>query len=76
MKRKGMQTVVDYVNVQSDALWEFINDKFVHPDDRAKFLADLNDLCSFLEEAKNKGFSVDACIYSLDEKIAKLGGNA
>ena len=76
MKRMQMQKVVDYVNVQSDYLWEFINDKSTSPKDRAEFLNDLNSLCSFMLEAREKGFNVDNSCYPLDKKLAKLGGNA
>lgn len=71
MKRSSMQTVVDYVNVQSDFLWEFINDKNTLPEDRAEFLSNLKDLCDFLIEARDKGFNVDNTTYPLDKKVAK-----
>lgn len=76
MKRTQMQTVVDCVNVQSDCLWEFINDKNTHPKDRAQFLKELNDLCTFMLEAQKKGFDVSKSCYSLDKKVARLVGNA
>lgn len=76
MKRMQMQKVVDYVNVQSDYLWEFINDESTSPKDRAEFLNDLNSLCNFMLEAREKGFNVDNSCYPLDKKVAKLGGNA
>lgn len=76
MKKAQMQTVVDYVNVQTDYLWEFINDESICPDDRAAFLKELNDLCTFMLEARKLGFDVSKSCYSLDKKVAKLGGNA
>lgn len=74
MTKKQMQTVVDTVNVQSDYLWEFINDGHTLPEDRAKFLGDLNDLCTFMLEAREKGLNVNNSCYPLDKKVAKLGG--
>ena len=74
MTKKQMQTVVDAVNVQSDCLWEFINDNSTLPEDRAKFLSDLNDLCAFMLKAREKGLDVDKSCYPLDKKVAKLGG--
>lgn len=76
MTKKAMQTVVDCVNVQSDALWEFINDEHTHPEDRQEFLDELNNLCTFMLEARKKGLDISKCIYPLDKKVAKLGGNA
>lgn len=72
MKRIQMQKVVDYVNVQSDYLWEFINDKNTSPEDKTEFLNDLNSLCSFMLEAREKGFNVDNSCYALDKKMAML----
>ena len=76
MTKKAMQTVVDCVNVQSDALWEFINDEHTHPEDRQEFLNELNNLCTFMLEAQKKGLNISKSCYPLDKKVARLGGNA
>lgn len=74
MKRKAFQTVVDYVNVQSDYLYEFINDKTVNDEDKAIFKKDLTNLCEFMQVAKDKGFNVDDNCYSLAKKLEMLNG--
>ena len=76
MTKKAMQTVVDCVNVQSDALWEFINDEHTRPEDRQEFLNELNNLCTFMLEARKKGLNVSKSYYPLDKKIARLGIHA
>lgn len=72
MKRSEMQTVVDYVNVQSDYLYEFMNDRTVNDKDRVEFKNDLADLCKFMQEAKNKGLNVANACYPLDKKLEVL----
>lgn len=74
MKRKAFQTVVDYINVQSDYLYEFMNDKTVNDKDRIEFKKDLTDLCEFMQAAKDKGFNVDNNCYPLTKKLEVLNG--
>lgn len=74
MKRKAFQTVVDYINVQSDYLYEFMNDKTVNDKDRIKFKEDLTDLCEFMQAAKAKGFNADNSCYPLAKKLEVLNG--
>lgn len=76
MKREAFQTVVDYINVQSDYLYEFINDKTVNDEDKVIFKKDLTNLCEFMQAAKDKGFNVDDNCYSLDKKLEVLNGKA
>lgn len=72
MKRSEMQTVVDYVNVQSDYLYEFMYDKTTNDEDRVEFKSNLADLCKFMQEAKAKGFDVTNACYPLDKKLEVL----
>jgi len=72
MTRKEFQTVVDYVNVQSDYLYEFMRDKTTNNEDRVEFKNDLTDLCKFMQEAKDRGFDVTNNCYSLDSKLEVL----
>ena len=69
MKRKAMQTVVDYINVQSDYLYEFIKDKTVNERDKIEFKKDLTNLCEFMQAAKDKGFDINSNCYPLERKI-------
>lgn len=69
MTRKELQTVVDYVNVQSDYLYEFIRDKTTNDEDKVQFKNELANLCKFMQEAKNKGLNVANACYPLDKKI-------
>lgn len=72
MKKSEMQTVVDYVNVQSDYLYEFIRDKTVNDEDRVHFKNELANLCKFMQEAKDKGFDVANACYPLDNKLKEV----
>ena len=72
MKRSTMQVVVDYVNVQSDMLYEVVRDESAHPQDRVECRADLKELCTFMMEVSKQGFNVDNGCYKLADKIKVL----
>lgn len=67
MKRSDFQKIVDVINKEHDFYFETImhdSDDSLHDDELV--------LRTFLLEARDKGFSVDNCLYKWDYKMEKL----
>lgn len=67
-----MQTVVDYLQVQHDTLFEIIVDKDSNEKDIEECKKDELPLRKFFLAAKEKGLDISKSIYPLDEKIKRI----
>lgn len=64
-----MQTVVDYLQVQHDTLFEIIVSKDSNEKDVKECKKDELPLRKFFLAAKEKGLDISKSLYPLDEKI-------
>lgn len=64
-----MQTVVDYLQVQHDTLFEMIVSKDSTEKDKEGYRKDEKALRKFFLAAKEKGLDIGKSIYSLEKKI-------
>lgn len=64
-----MQTVVDFLQVQHDTLFEMIVDKTTIEEDREKCRKDEKALRKFLLAAYEKGLDTNKSLYPLEKKI-------
>lgn len=67
-----MQTVVDFLQVQHDTLFEIIVDKTTTEKDKEECKKDEKALRKFFLAAKEKGLDISKSIYPLDEKIKHI----
>lgn len=67
-----MQTVVDYLQVQHDTLFEIIVSKDSDERDIRECKKDELPLRKFFLAAKEKGLDISKSIYPLDEKIKRI----
>lgn len=72
LTRDEMQVVVDYLQVQHDALFEIIVDKSSHEEDIKECKKDELPLRKFFLAAKEKGLDISKSMYPLDEKIKHI----
>lgn len=72
LTKDEMQAVVDYLQVQHDALFEIIVNKNSTEEDRRKCGKDEKALRKFFLAAKEKGLDISKSLYSLDEKIKHI----
>ena len=68
-----MQTVVDFLQVQHDTLFEMIVDKSTTEKDREEYKKDEKALRKFLLAAQEKGLDISKSLYTLENKIKHIG---
>lgn len=64
-----MQTVVDFLQVQHDTLFEMIADKTTTEEDREEYRKDEKALRKFLLAAHEKGLDTNKSLYPLEKKV-------
>lgn len=69
-----MQTVVDFLQVQHDTLFEMIVDKSTTEKDREECKKDEKALRKFLLAAQEKGLDISKSLYTLENKIKYIEG--
>lgn len=69
LTRNEMQTVVDFLQVQHDTLFEMIVDKSTTEKDRGVYKESEKSLRKFLLAAQEKGLDISKSLYPLENKI-------
>lgn len=69
LTRDEMQAVVDYLQVQHDALFEMIVDETTTEKDREECKKDEKALRKFFLAAQEKGLDISNSLYPLEKKI-------
>lgn len=69
LTRDEMQTVVDYLLIQHDVLFEIIVDKDVTEKDKKECRKDEKALRKFFLAAQEKGLDISKSLYSLERKV-------
>lgn len=69
LTRNEMQTVVDFLQVQHDTLFEMIVDKSTTEKDREEYKKDEKALRKFLLAARERGLDISKSLYPLGDKI-------
>ena len=69
LTRNEMQTVVDFLHVQHDALFEMIMDKATTEEDKEVYKESEKSLRKFLLAAQEKGLDISKSLYPLENKI-------
>lgn len=72
LTRNEMQTVVDFLQVQHDTLFEIIVDKSTTEKDREVSKRDEKALRKFLLVAQEKGLDISKSLYPLENKIKHI----
>ena len=72
LTRSELQTVVDFLQVQHDALFEMIVDKSTTEKDREAQKKDEKALCKFFLAAQEKGLDISKSLYPLENKIKHI----
>ena len=72
LTRNEMQTVVDFLQVQHDTLFEMIVDKSTTEKDKEEYKKDERALRKFLLAAKEKGLGISKSLYPLENKIEHI----
>ena len=72
LTRNEMQTVVDFLQVQHDMLFEMIMDKSTTEKDRKEYKKDEKALRKFFLAAKEKGLDISKSLYPLENKIRHI----
>ena len=72
LTRNELQTVVDFLQVQHDTLFEMIVDKSTTEKDREEYKKDERALRKFLLAAKEKGLDISKSLYPLENKIRHI----
>ena len=72
LTRNEMQTVVDFLQVQHDTLFEMIVDKSTTEKDRKEYKKDEKSLRKFLLAAQEKGLDISKSLYPLENKIKHI----
>ena len=67
-----MQTVVDFLQVQHDTLFEMIVDKSTTEKDKEVYKKDEKSLRKFLLTAQEKGLDISKSLYPLENKIKHI----
>lgn len=73
LTRDEMQTVVDFLQVQHDTLFEMFVDETTTEKDREKCKKDEKTLRKFLLAAHEKGLDISKSLYPLGDKIKYIG---
>ena len=73
LTRGEMQTVVDFLQVQHDTLFEMFVDETTTEKDREKCKKDEKALRKFLLAAHEKGLDISKSLYPLGDKIKYIG---
>ena len=73
LTRDEMQTVVDFLQVQHDTLFEMFVDETTTEKDREKCKKDEKALRKFLLAAHEKGLDISKSLYPLGDKIKYIG---
>lgn len=75
LTRDEMQTVVDFLQVQHDTLFEmFIDeDETTTEKDKEEYMRDEKALRKFLLAAREKGLDISKSLYPLGDKIKYMG---
>ena len=73
LTRNEMQTVVDFLQVQHDTLFEMIVDKSTTEKDKDVYKKDEKALRKFLLAAQEKGLDISKSLDPLENKIKTLG---
>ena len=69
LTRNEMQTVVDFLQVQHDTLFEMIVDKSTTEKDKEVYKESEKSLRKFLLAAQEKGLDISKSLYPLENKI-------
>lgn len=72
LTRSELQTVVDFLQVQHDALFEMIVDKNTTEKDREEYKKDEKALRKFFLVAQEKGLDISKSLYPLENKIKHI----
>lgn len=72
LTRDEMQTVVDFLQVQHDTLFEMIVDKSATEKDKKAYKKDEKSLRKFLLAAREKGLDISKSLYPLENKIKHI----
>ena len=72
LTRNELQTVVDFLQVQHDTLFEVIVDKSTTEKDKEEYKKDERALRKFLLAAKKRGLDIGKSLYPLENKIRHI----
>lgn len=72
LTRNELQTVVDFLQVQHDTLFEMIVDKSTTEKDKEEYKKDERALRKFLLAAKERGLDISKSLYPLENKIKHI----
>ena len=72
LTRNEMQTVVDFLQVQHDTLYEMIMGKTTTEKDKEVYKKDEKSLRKFLLAAQEKGLDISKSLYPLEYKIKRI----
>ena len=72
LTRDELQTVVDFLQVQHDTLFEMIVDKSTTEKDREEYKKDERALRKFLLAAMERGLDISKSLYPLENKIKHI----
>lgn len=73
LTRREMQTVVDFLQVQHDTLFEMFVDETTTEKDKEEYRRDEKALRKFLLAAREKGLDISKSLYPLGDKIKYMG---
>lgn len=73
LTRREMQTVVDFLQVQHDTLFEMFVDETTTEKDKEEYRRDEKALRKFLLAAREKGLDISKSLYPLGDKIKYIG---
>ena len=72
LTRNEMQTVVDFLQVQHDTLFEMLMDKATTEKDKEVYKKYEKSLRKFLLAAQEKGLDISKSLYPLENKIKRI----
>ena len=73
LTRDEMQTVVDFLQVQHDTLFEMFVDETTTEKDKEECKRDEKALRKFLLAARERGLDISKSLYPLGDKIKYIG---
>ena len=73
LTRDEMQTVVDFLQVQHDTLFEMFVDETTTEKDKEECKRDEKALRKFLLAARERGLDISKSLYPLGDKIKYMG---
>ena len=73
LTRSEMQTVVDFLQIQHDTLFEMFVDETTTEKDKEECRRDEKALRKFLLAAREKGLDISKSLYPLGDKIKYMG---